>query len=176
MSVGKEWVCAYECCTPRLLVILYYDQVTRTTPELCELLHYLNGRALSPFSVHQPLCMVGLHLQLDSKPRLYNSSFELASMTTRLLGQNDFALFQPNFEGEQTPFGWSGTTHLSSSSTNLTRGLAARRVFKVPPCREGTIHLQASMSPPGFEPRPNGTAVSVANHYTGWATSVNELT
>ncbi|GFW31480.1 hypothetical protein TNCV_1288271 [Trichonephila clavipes] len=26
------------------------------------------------------------------------------------------------------------------------------------------------MSSPGFEPRSNGTAVSVANHYTGWAT------
>ncbi|GFY34191.1 hypothetical protein TNCV_2504941 [Trichonephila clavipes] len=36
------------------------------------------------------------------------------------------------------------------------------------PCREGTIHLQTSMSSPGFEPRPYGTAVSVTNHYTGW--------
>ncbi|GFS71034.1 FLJ37770-like protein [Trichonephila clavipes] len=26
------------------------------------------------------------------------------------------------------------------------------------------------MSSPAFEPSPNGTAVSVANHYTGWAT------
>ncbi|GFT40090.1 hypothetical protein TNCV_2171071 [Trichonephila clavipes] len=26
------------------------------------------------------------------------------------------------------------------------------------------------MSSPGFEPSPYGTAVSVANHYTGWAT------
>ncbi|GFX35586.1 RNase H domain-containing protein [Trichonephila clavipes] len=26
------------------------------------------------------------------------------------------------------------------------------------------------MSSSGFEPRPNGTEVSVANHYTGWAT------
>ncbi|PRD30366.1 UNVERIFIED_CONTAM: hypothetical protein NCL1_26609 [Trichonephila clavipes] len=25
------------------------------------------------------------------------------------------------------------------------------------------------MSSPGFEPRPNGNAVSVANHSTGWA-------
>ncbi|GFV49513.1 hypothetical protein TNCV_1975061 [Trichonephila clavipes] len=31
----------------------------------------------------------------------------------------------------------------------------------------GTIHLQTSMSSPGFE--PNGTAVSVTNHYTRWA-------
>ncbi|GFW12787.1 hypothetical protein TNCV_3884971 [Trichonephila clavipes] len=33
-----------------------------------------------------------------------------------------------------------------------------------------TIHSQISMSSPGFESSPNGTAVSVANHYTGWAT------
>ncbi|GFW83060.1 hypothetical protein TNCV_4604871 [Trichonephila clavipes] len=45
------------------------------------------------------------------------------------------------------------------------------RLIKVPPCREGTIHLQTSMSSPGFEPSPNGTAVSVANHYTGWETT-----
>ncbi|GFU57784.1 hypothetical protein TNCV_1281331 [Trichonephila clavipes] len=42
-----------------------------------------------------------------------------------------------------------------TSSTNHTRGLAARRLFRVPPCREGTIHLQTSMSSPGFEPSPD---------------------
>ncbi|GFU59009.1 adhesion G protein-coupled receptor B2 [Trichonephila clavipes] len=42
--------------------------------------------------------------------------------------------------------------------TNLTRGLAARKLFNVLPCRESTIHLQTSMSSPGFKPRPNGTA------------------
>ncbi|GFV98598.1 uncharacterized protein TNCV_1452841 [Trichonephila clavipes] len=57
-------------------------------------------------------------------------------------------------------------------STNFTRGLAARQLFKVPPCREGTIHLQTSMSSPGFEPSPNSTAVSVTNHYTEWATCI----
>ncbi|GFY07437.1 uncharacterized protein TNCV_5086221 [Trichonephila clavipes] len=55
-------------------------------------------------------------------------------------------------------------------STNHTRGLAARRLFRVPPCRKGTIHLQTSMSSPGFEPSLYGIAVSVANHYTGWVT------
>ncbi|GFW13778.1 hypothetical protein TNCV_1669941 [Trichonephila clavipes] len=44
------------------------------------------------------------------------------------------------------------------------------RLFKEPPCREGTIHLQTSMSSPGFEPGPNGTAVSVSNPYAGWVT------
>ncbi|GFW43584.1 hypothetical protein TNCV_4769361 [Trichonephila clavipes] len=63
---------------------------------------------------------------------------------------------------------WDG--HLSIPSTNPTRGLAARRLFRVPPCREGTIHLQTSMSSPGFKPSPNGTAVSIPNHSTGWVT------
>ncbi|GFV52338.1 histone-lysine N-methyltransferase SETMAR [Trichonephila clavipes] len=51
------------------------------------------------------------------------------------------------------------------------RGFAARWLFRVPVCREGTIHLQTSMSSPGFELKHSGTAVSVANHYSGWVTS-----
>ncbi|GFV00228.1 hypothetical protein TNCV_3322791 [Trichonephila clavipes] len=69
-----------------------------------------------------------------------------------------------------TPILREGTwvwSHHSSFSANPTRGLAARQLFIVLPCREGTIHLQTSMSSPGFEPRAYGTAVSVANHYTG---------
>ncbi|GFV99196.1 hypothetical protein TNCV_1511691 [Trichonephila clavipes] len=73
---------------------------------------------------------------------------------------------QEEFKPQQ---GWSGASHLSSPSTNLTRGLEARQLFRVTPCCEGTIHLQASMPSPGFKPRPNGTAVSVINHYTWWA-------
>ncbi|GFX05534.1 hypothetical protein TNCV_3434381 [Trichonephila clavipes] len=61
---------------------------------------------------------------------------------------------------------WSGASLFSSPSTNLSRGRAARRLFRVPPCREATAHLQRSMTFPGFEPRPYGTAVSVTNHYT----------
>ncbi|GFW75918.1 long-chain-fatty-acid--CoA ligase 5 [Trichonephila clavipes] len=37
-----------------------------------------------------------------------------------------------------------------------------------------TIHLQTSMSSPGYEPSPYGTAVSVANYYTGWATNISK--
>ncbi|GFW47831.1 hypothetical protein TNCV_251601 [Trichonephila clavipes] len=70
---------------------------------------------------------------------------------------------------EGNPEGGKGLP-LSSPSTNHTRGLAARRLFRVPPCRKGTIHLQASMSSPGFESSPYGITVSVANHYAGWAT------
>ncbi|GFW81741.1 hypothetical protein TNCV_2884151 [Trichonephila clavipes] len=74
------------------------------------------------------------------------------------------------FSSAPPQFGGSGASHLSSPTTNLTRGLSACRLFKVPPCREGTMHLQTSVSSPGFEPRPYGTAVSIANHYTWWAT------
>ncbi|GFX49907.1 hypothetical protein TNCV_1031581 [Trichonephila clavipes] len=66
---------------------------------------------------------------------------------------------------------WPGASHLSSPSTNHTRGLAARWIFRVPPCRKYTIHFQISMSSAGFEPSPYGTAVSFANHYSGWATN-----
>ncbi|GFS55477.1 hypothetical protein TNCV_1627371 [Trichonephila clavipes] len=31
------------------------------------------------------------------------------------------------------------------------------------------------MSTPGFEPNPSGTAASVANRHTGWATQLTEL-
>ncbi|GFX52635.1 dynein heavy chain 3, axonemal [Trichonephila clavipes] len=41
---------------------------------------------------------------------------------------------------------------------------------RVLPYPKGTIHLQTFMSYPGFEPSPYGTAVSVANHSTGWET------
>ncbi|GFW86823.1 transposable element Tcb1 transposase [Trichonephila clavipes] len=49
------------------------------------------------------------------------------------------------------------------------RGHAARRLFRVPSCRKGTIHLQTSKSSPGFEPKPHGSPFSVTNHYTGRA-------
>ncbi|GFV21798.1 hypothetical protein TNCV_3220041 [Trichonephila clavipes] len=62
-----------------------------------------------------------------------------------------------------------------SPYTNLMRGLAARRLFKAPLCHEGTIHLQTSISSPGFGRRPNDTAVCVANHYTGWIRGVDAL-
>ncbi|GFW83359.1 hypothetical protein TNCV_2544571 [Trichonephila clavipes] len=79
-----------------------------------------------------------------------------------------FSSVHPNFEGEH--LGGGSGPHLSSPSTNLTKGLAARRLFIVPPCCKGTIHLQTSMSSLGFEPSPYGTAICIANHYTGWAT------
>ncbi|GFW93296.1 hypothetical protein TNCV_2604141 [Trichonephila clavipes] len=78
-----------------------------------------------------------------------------------------FTSVPPQFRGI-TP---GGASYLSSPSTNLTRGLEARRLFGIPPCHKGTIHLQTSMTSSGFETRSYDTAVSVANHYTGWSTN-----
>ncbi|GFS98174.1 hypothetical protein TNCV_3924821 [Trichonephila clavipes] len=44
-------------------------------------------------------------------------------------------------------------------------GLWLDRLFGLPPCREGTIHLQTS---PEFQLRLYGTAVSVTNQNTEW--------
>ncbi|GFV55715.1 hypothetical protein TNCV_755151 [Trichonephila clavipes] len=87
----------------------------------------------------------------------------------KVMGDSTICLVSTPILREDT-WGWPGTTHLSIPSNNHTRGLAARRLFRVPPCRKGTIHLQSSMSSPGFEPNPYGTAVSDTDHYTGWAT------
>ncbi|GFV75981.1 hypothetical protein TNCV_1455781 [Trichonephila clavipes] len=57
-------------------------------------------------------------------------------------------------------------TSLPLPPTTQTKGLVARWLFRVPPCRKGTIYLQTSMSSPGCEPRPSGTAVNVTNRYT----------
>ncbi|GFV59840.1 hypothetical protein TNCV_4739681 [Trichonephila clavipes] len=72
---------------------------------------------------------------------------------------------------KENTLGGSGASHMSSPFTNLTRRLRALRLFRVSPCRKGPLHLQTSIPTQGFEPRPYGTsvsAVSVANHYTGW--------
>ncbi|GFV70288.1 hypothetical protein TNCV_492971 [Trichonephila clavipes] len=71
----------------------------------------------------------------------------------------DLAWFHSNFEEGQ-----SGASQLSSPSTNLTRGSVARRIFKVPQCRRGTVNLQTSKPYLGFEPRPYCMAVNAANH------------
>ncbi|GFX60875.1 hypothetical protein TNCV_1311681 [Trichonephila clavipes] len=42
---------------------------------------------------------------------------------------------------------WSGVSHLSTPSTNHMRALAARRLFRVPPCRKGTIHYIFTVVP-----------------------------
>ncbi|GFV60420.1 hypothetical protein TNCV_3470551 [Trichonephila clavipes] len=100
---------------------------------------------------------------LRQKARILRLSLALTTMQVTVR----FFSVPPQFRGRKS-WEWSGTSH--HSSTNHTRERAARRLFRVPPCRKGSIHLQTSMSSPGFEPSPYGIAVSVANHYTGWAT------
>ncbi|GFY01080.1 hypothetical protein TNCV_5075471 [Trichonephila clavipes] len=56
-------------------------------------------------------------------------------------------------------------SHLYSPFTNLSKGLAVQRIFRVPPSRTGTIHLRTFMPSPGIKLRPYGRAVSVTNHY-----------
>ncbi|GFW22811.1 ATP-dependent RNA helicase DDX19A [Trichonephila clavipes] len=56
-----------------------------------------------------------------------------------------FGSFPPQFR-EMTPCRLSGASHLSPPSTNLTKGLATRWLFRAPPCRKGTIPLQAQNS------------------------------
>ncbi|GFW69276.1 hypothetical protein TNCV_486251 [Trichonephila clavipes] len=56
------------------------------------------------------------------------------------------------------------------SPTTHPRRLAAQRLFRVSPCRKGTIHLQIPIPSPRFEHRPYVTAANVINHYTRWET------
>ncbi|GFU93523.1 hypothetical protein TNCV_947651 [Trichonephila clavipes] len=58
---------------------------------------------------------------------------------------------------KENPWGWTGISHLAFSSVNLMRRLVTRRLFTELPCRKGTIHLQASMHSPGYDPRSYGT-------------------
>ncbi|GFW44676.1 hypothetical protein TNCV_4482211 [Trichonephila clavipes] len=117
--------------------------------------------------IKQDVPEVYLNYENSYEGRGRNDNKEMSRSTLQVTER--FSSVSPHFSGRK-PCGWLWSSHLSSLSINLTRGLVARRLFKVPPCREGTIYLQTPMSTPGFEPCPNGTAVSVANHYTGWAT------
>ncbi|GFW77127.1 hypothetical protein TNCV_2725571 [Trichonephila clavipes] len=67
--------------------------------------------------------------------------------------------------------GHPGSEQVSPTSLPFppTSRLAARQLFRVPPCREGTIYLETSMSSLVFKPRPYVPTVSVTNHYTGCA-------
>ncbi|GFU74575.1 hypothetical protein TNCV_5138961 [Trichonephila clavipes] len=73
---------------------------------------------------------------------------------------------RPDREGGNRGGGQVPPTYLPLPSTTRED----LRLFRVPPCRKDTLHSQTSMTSPGFEPSPYGIAVSVANHYTGWAT------
>ncbi|GFU23274.1 hypothetical protein TNCV_2559691 [Trichonephila clavipes] len=47
----------------------------------------------------------------------------------------------PQFRARK-PYGWPGASHLSSPSTNRTKGLPPRRLFRVPQCRKGTTNIR----------------------------------
>ncbi|GFX30642.1 hypothetical protein TNCV_4861661 [Trichonephila clavipes] len=77
-----------------------------------------------------------------------------------------FGSVPPQFRG-RTLWGWSEKSRTSLSLPPTTReDLRLDGYFRVPICR-----IQTAMSSPGFEPSPYCTAVSIANHYTGWATA-----
>ncbi|GFV10636.1 hypothetical protein TNCV_2122871 [Trichonephila clavipes] len=59
-----------------------------------------------------------------------------------------------------------GASHLFSPSTNLTGGLEARQIFRVPPYLERTsIHKYPCLLRDS-NPKPYGTVFSITNHYT----------
>ncbi|GFV91537.1 hypothetical protein TNCV_2384971 [Trichonephila clavipes] len=62
-----------------------------------------------------------------------------------------FCLVPPQFR-ERKPCGWSGDSHISSPSTHHTSGSTAILSTPMPP------RHYTSMSSPGFEPSPYGTA------------------
>ncbi|GFV52935.1 ATP-dependent DNA helicase [Trichonephila clavipes] len=94
---------------------------------------------------------------LDNAASVMNLTEEELQATVR------FGSVPPQFRGRTL---WGG----QSPPTSLPLPPASREDLRLdgyleyPPCREGSIHLQTSMSSPGFEPSPYGAAVSVANH------------
>ncbi|GFW34899.1 hypothetical protein TNCV_978371 [Trichonephila clavipes] len=81
-----------------------------------------------------------LHVVSNRGPR--NSSWQEASCTTVVIrsfehyvGDSRFCLVPPQFRGGTS---WGIEAYYFSSSINLTRGLAARRMFRVYPWHEST--------------------------------------
>ncbi|GFV11445.1 hypothetical protein TNCV_1695701 [Trichonephila clavipes] len=83
------------------------------------------------------------------RDRARNSSWLRARIFTPVLSTIQvtvrFCSVPPQFRGRK-PWVWPEASQLSSPSPNLTRGLPARRRFRVLPFRKSTIHLQTSMS------------------------------
>ncbi|GFV35630.1 hypothetical protein TNCV_5016451 [Trichonephila clavipes] len=81
--------------------------------------------------------------------------------------QYDLAWFHPNFEGEHLGAG-QGLPPLFPFPQPHKRAASSTAILEYPYAVKALFYLKTSLPPPGFEPRPYGTAVSVANHYTGW--------
>ncbi|GFW61464.1 hypothetical protein TNCV_347121 [Trichonephila clavipes] len=64
----------------------------------------------------------------------------------------------------ENTMGWSVASQLSSPSTNLTRGPAARRYLEYPHTTK-TLYIYMNVSQ-GFKPRFYDTTISVAKHFT----------
>ncbi|GFW66253.1 hypothetical protein TNCV_1711521 [Trichonephila clavipes] len=75
--------------------------------------------------------------------------------------QNVLTPSRQNFDGEYLESGEESP--LSSPTTNLSRRFSARQIFRVSPCRIGTIYLKAQMPSPGFKHRPYGGASQTFN-------------
>ncbi|GFT96234.1 uncharacterized protein TNCV_3906741 [Trichonephila clavipes] len=115
-------------------VILNHGQVTWTIPELAFPLLTTTPHqredvsALERLSVHHcPTRRVfsGTGHELVTRQVTIRYLYPSATTVTPIMREN-------------TP-GVVRASHLSSPSTNLTRGLVARRLFKLSPCREGII-------------------------------------
>ncbi|GFV30090.1 hypothetical protein TNCV_3478331 [Trichonephila clavipes] len=80
-------------------------------------------------------------------------------------------MFHPKLGGEPSVAVREVSPPLSPS-TNPTRGLAARRLLNYP-MPQGLYIYKHPYSLLGLRNHPYGTAISVANHYTGWVTIVH---
>ncbi|GFT75302.1 hypothetical protein TNCV_967621 [Trichonephila clavipes] len=79
-------------------------------------------------------------------------------------------LVTEHFSSVSTPILRKNTLRVGQGTlSNLTRRLAAQRIFRVPPCNEGTVHLLTHVPSKGFDQRPYHTAVSITSHHIGWA-------
>ncbi|GFT95931.1 hypothetical protein TNCV_312581 [Trichonephila clavipes] len=103
------------------------------------------------------LCQIQAHEIHHGKGLDVRLSLNVALSTMQVIVRFS-ARFHPNFVEEHSGGRVRDLTPLFPSN-NLTRGLAVRRLFRVPPCCKGTIHLQTYMPSPGFEPRLYGTTL-----------------
>ncbi|GFS83283.1 hypothetical protein TNCV_600291 [Trichonephila clavipes] len=75
-----------------------------------------------------------------------------------------FSSFSPRFRG-RTPWGGQGSPTTFPLPPNSREDLRLDSYLKYPHAGKA-LYIYKHPCPPVLEPRPNGTAVSVANHYT----------
>ncbi|GFS56002.1 hypothetical protein TNCV_2564481 [Trichonephila clavipes] len=106
----------------------------------------------------------------SSRPRTKTLRLSLALVLSTMQVTVRFCSVSSQFRGRKT-WGCTGASHLSSPSTNLTRGLAARDCYLEYPHATKALYIYKH---PCLlrDSNPVPTALSVANHYTGWTTGV----